>query len=809
MRSHEARRGTLSIICRWAWRGLAGLAPLLLFCATARLGAQEAPRGGFVVNAELAARGREQFQQTCAFCHGPDATGGRAPDLVRSQFVRDDRSGAAVSALIHSGRPQLGMPAFPSLTADQVAALVEFLHSRVNASILSMSGPGSDYAASHLLTGNAAAGRVYFFGRGGCAACHSPSGDLAGVASRLSAVGLQQQMLYPRRRRAAKATVTQRSGEVVSGPLLRQDEFTVALRDAAGWYRSFPRDEVRVSIHDPLAAHRALLETITQKEMHDVYAFLATLKSPAETTAGASVKRSGRRRSVAEGRAPRPDREAGIMGLDPSVLLRPATTTWGTYNGDYSGRRYSSLRRINAANIAGLHLAWVFHEDAADLKSTPLEVHGILYFTVPDYVWAVDARTGEMIWQFHWASAGGDMIGNRGVAMDGDRLYFTTPDAHLVCLDARDGAVRWQTTLVDFHLGYFSTMAPLLVRNHLIVGVSGDVNDMPGVLDSFDPLTGKLQWQWHVEPAAGEVGADTWPNAQARSVGGGMTWMTGTYDPKLNLLYWGTGNPNPVLDGASRAGADLFTCSIVALNPDTGKLVWYYQTSPHDEHDWDAVETPVLFDAIYHGRRRQLLAQASRNGFYFLLDRRTGQHLATAPFIDQTWAAGVDAAGHAIPRPDRVATPDGTLVEPGSDGATNWMAPSFDPQTGLFYVVARRIFSVFYLTETGKPEGWAGRDFNLWSNSTLRALDYRTGKVVWDHELGPEEAIAGVLTTAGGLLFTADNSGHLLALDAATGKTLWSVAVGAGTQNSPMTYLLDGRQYLVMAAGGSLYAFSH
>lgn len=499
---------------------------------------------------------------------------------------------------------------------------------------------------------------------------------------------------------------------------------------------------------------------------------------------------------------------ATAQELDPAALLKPPTDTWPTYNGDYSGSRFSTLDQINAGNISSLTLAWAFPTRGASIKSTPLEVNGILYFTVPDNVWAVDARFGRLVWRYERHSEG-DHIGNRGVAMYKNWLYFTTPDAHLICLDAKDGAVHWDVELADAKLGYFSTMAPLVVRDHVIVGVSGDVTDIRGFLDSLDPETGKIQWRWYTEPDPGQPGSETWPaNSDALLHGGGMTWMTGTYDPALNLLFWGTGNPNPVLVGEGRPGDNLFTCSIVALNPDTGKLVWYFQPSPHDVHDWDAVETPVLFDADFRGKRRKLLAQASRNGFFFVLDRSTGEHLVTAPFVDETWASGIDQRGRPIARPEATPTSDGALVEPGSDGATNWMAPSFDPQTGLFYVNARRLFSIFYSTATGKAEGWGGRDRGLWSNSTLRALDYRTGKVIWNHELGDDESISGILTTAGHLLFSADNSGNLLALDPATGNTLWHVNVGGSMDASPMTYELEGRQYLILPVQDILYAFA-
>ncbi|HEV2248043.1 MAG TPA: acido-empty-quinoprotein group A [Terriglobia bacterium] len=495
------------------------------------------------------------------------------------------------------------------------------------------------------------------------------------------------------------------------------------------------------------------------------------------------------------------------QGLTDQALLEPPTTAWPTYNGDYSGRRYSTLDQINSSNVHSLTLAWLFATGTQAIKSTPLEVNGILYLTVPDNVWAVDARTGREIWHYFRQSEG-DHIGNRGVAMWHDRLYFTTPDAQLVCLNAKDGKAIWIVKLADADLKYFSTMSPLVVRDHVIVGVSGDVTDIPGFLDSIDPVTGKLQWRWWVEPLPGEPGANTWPNVEAMRHGGGMTWMTGSYDPELNLLYWGTGNPNPVLVGSGREGANLYTCSIVALNPDTGKMVWYYQASPHDLHDWDNVETPVLFDGEFNGRPMHLLGQAARNSFFFLLDRTNGKHLLTAPFIDQTWSSSYDADGHPIPKPHVAPSPDGALVEPATAGGTNWMAPSYDPQTGLFYVTATRTISIYYLTARGKAEGWGGRDRGLWDDTATRAIDYKTGKIAWTHELGRGSSSAGNLSTAGRLLFTADNAGNLLALDPATGKTLWHLNAGGSMENSPMTYILDGRQYVVVAAQDRLMAFA-
>ncbi len=436
-------------------------------------------------------------------------------------------------------------------------------------------------------------------------------------------------------------------------------------------------------------------------------------------------------------------------------------------------------------------------------------VNGVLYFTVPDHVWAIDARTGRSIWHYHYNSNGGDHIGNRGVGMYKDWLYFETPDCHLVCLNAKDGKQRWKVELGDVKLGYFATMAPLVVGNHVIVGVSGDVTDVPGYLDSRDADTGALQWRWYSTPKPGDPGSETWPkNSDAITHGGGMTWMTGSYDPDLNLVYWGTGNPNPVLAGEGRLGDNLYTCSIVALNADTGKLVWYFQPSPHDLHDWDAVQTPMLFDGDWHGQRRKMLAQASRNGYFFVLDRTDGKHLLTTPYIETNWASGLNAAGQPIRNTAKDPTPDGSLVSPGSNGSTNWLSPSFDPLTGMAYVSARRMWSVFYKTAEGKAEGWGGRDRNLYAESVLEGIDYKTGEVRWKHEIGPGEGSGGIMTTAGKLLFSADTSGNLLALSPSTGETLWHINLGGRVPNSPMTYEVGGKQYLVFACGDTLYAFT-
>ncbi len=503
---------------------------------------------------------------------------------------------------------------------------------------------------------------------------------------------------------------------------------------------------------------------------------------------------------------------AGAQGLNPNELLNPPKNSWPTHNGDYSGKRFSSLRQINKDNVGFLAMAWAFQTDVntgPGLKSTPLLVNGTLYFTEPDDVWAVDARTGQQNWHYHYRKNDGLHIGQRGLGMYKDRLYFETPDAHLLCLDARSGEVQWDVVMADVKLGYWATMAPLVIRNHVLAGVSGDFNDLHGFIDSFDPETGKLQWRWDSLPKPGQPGSETWPaNTDAMQHGGGMTWVTGTYDPDLNLLYWGTANPNPVLDGSTRPGENLFTCTIVALNPDTGKLAWYFQASPHDVHDWDAVQTPVLVDGDFRGERRKLLLQASRNGYLFVLDRTNGKALLSVPYEHIDWSSGVDSKGRPIGKVEKYPTAAGTLVEPDAIGATNWMSPSFDPETGLLYVDTHDSFSLYYSFSTGKPEGFGGRDLTVWSHCYLRAIDYHTGKSRWVHDLGPGWDWAGVLSTAGGVVFSGDIHGNILALDAATGDTLWHAYGGGQAEGPPITYELDGRQYVLVGAHGVLYAFA-
>ena len=538
-------------------------------------------------------------------------------------------------------------------------------------------------------------------------------------------------------------------------------------------------------------------------------------------------------------------------GLDPASLLQPLEESWPTYSGDYTGRRYSALTQITTETVKNLTLAWTvemnsavpglgaagggrgagfggagggartiiggegtgeFPIGGANIKGTVLQVDGILYVTSPDHVWALDARDGSELWHYYWKTRGGTHIGNRGAALWHNYLFFETPDNYLVSLDARTGEERWHVEIADFEQQYFSTMSPVVIRDHVIVGTGNDL-DAPGFVQSFHPETGALQWKFYTVPMnAGDPGLETWPNLEAARHGGGQHWIPGVYDPETNYYIFGSGNPTPGYTGVARPGDNLFTCSLVALDVDTGKMAWYFQTSPHDTHDWDSAQTPVLIDGTIDGQPRKLVSTAARNGYFFTVDRVTGEHIVTTKYGATTnWALGIRPSGSPEPNPAKEAIIPGALVSPVEGGVVNWQPPAFNPNTGLFYTQENNGFNILYLTDPD-PRGSMGlggkeRVAVGSGGNAFAAIDYRTGKTVWRHAWPPGGGGgAGVLTTAGGVVFTGDGSGNLVAFDAADGSLLWHTRIG-NISNAPETYLLDGRQYLLAGVGGRLYAF--
>jgi alcohol dehydrogenase (cytochrome c) len=490
------------------------------------------------------------------------------------------------------------------------------------------------------------------------------------------------------------------------------------------------------------------------------------------------------------------------QGLDPAALLNPPRDSWPTYHGDYSGRRHSRLTQITPENVRQLTLAWSFQTgQGQQIKASPILVNGVIYITTPDNIWAIDARSARQLWRYTYPANQGFHIGHRGAAVYKNSVFLTTPDAHLVALDANTGAVKWNVEIADAKRGFWSTNAPLVIRNHVLVGVSGDFDNVPGMLQSFDPEVGAHQWTFYSTPPAST------PGSSSGGATGGQMWMTGTYDPDLNLMYVGTGNPTPVLNGGVRPGDNPWTCSIVALDPDTGKLAWGFQASPHDTHDWDAAEVPVLVDGTFKGEPRKLLMQASRNGYFFVLDRTTGKNLLTTTFAAVNWTKGIDEHGRPIPDPAKEPSRDGVLIAPNESGATNYRSPSFDAKTGSLIVSAQDAYGIYFFKPEHGAYGWAGADYNLYGQSVLRAIDYQTGKIRWNHDLGEGASGAGVLTTESGLTFTGDTAGNALGLRTSDGATLWHAGIGK-VGNSPITYELDGRQYLLMGGGSALYAWA-
>ncbi len=512
---------------------------------------------------------------------------------------------------------------------------------------------------------------------------------------------------------------------------------------------------------------------------------------------------------------------AGNAGVDKNMLLHPPPDSWPTHHGDYSGRRFSSLKAINDTNVQDLSLAWMAQitggtpsarsargGGAVRVGGSPLLVNGMFYLTANDNAWCVDARTGRVMWHYYREATGPEPVtANKGFGMYGNWLYYISRDNFLISLDATTGAQRWIQPVSDPKQFYFSTMAPMIIGDHVIIGTGGDSLDLSGFLQARDPETGEIQWTHYNTPRAGEPGIETWPSEYASVHGGGGAWVQGAYDPALNLYYYGTANPNPVYAPQSRKGADLYTSSIIAINPDTGKMAWYFQVSPHDTHDWDAATDMVLIDGVIDGKPRKLIASASRNGYFVVLDRATGKYITSVPYIDTVnWSKGLDSRGQPIPKPEKEPSLGGVIVSPAEGGATNWPPPSFSPQTGLFYVASSEGYGIFYLTDTDDhPEGYGGIRDSVAGAGALRALDYKTGKTAWKHEWPAGGAAVGILTTAGNLVFTS-NANNLIAFNAANGKILWHTQL-LSAPNAPITYMLDGEQYVFVVAGDILYSF--
>ena len=489
---------------------------------------------------------------------------------------------------------------------------------------------------------------------------------------------------------------------------------------------------------------------------------------------------------------------------------------WLTYSRDLQGRRFSPLAEINTQNVSRLKVKWAFQFSEPTNEVSPIAIDGIIYVTGPNSAAALDGRTGRSLWTWSrplpsdYRSIGFGHT-NRGPAVLDDKLFVATLDGYLVALDLKNGAEHWSSKVLDYKLGYSMTMAPLAIDRKIVVGVSGGEAGIRGFVDAYDAETGAHSWRFHTIPAPGEPGSETW-SGDAWKTGGGATWVTGSYDPELKLVYWGVGNPGPDWNGDDRPGDNLFTCSLVALDAATGKLRWHFQFSPHDTHDWDATHVPMLFDSKIAGKNRKLVAVANRNAFYYVLDRVTGEFIAGKPYAKQTWATGLDSKGRPIPVSGADPTKEGNLVWPNANGATVWFSPSYDSQTGLVYVATREIGARYFKRDTPYKPGagfLGGGEDELPPDDSwgaIKALQAETGDLRWEFKLH-SPPWAGVLSTAGGLVFSGSDEGVFYALDARTGKPLWDFQAGGGIIANPISVSIGGRQVIIIAADRVLYAF--
>jgi alcohol dehydrogenase (cytochrome c) len=509
-----------------------------------------------------------------------------------------------------------------------------------------------------------------------------------------------------------------------------------------------------------------------------------------------------------------------LRGGPSSYRHVTSQSDWPSYNGGMNGSRYSQLSQINRGNVGKLAPKWIYSLNSARLQVTPVVVEGVMYVTSANECYALDAGSGREIWRYQRPRTKG-LIGNaaggvnRGVGVAGDRVFMVTDHAHLIALNRHTGSLLWETEMADWRQNYNATGAPLPVGDLVITGTSGGDEGVRGFVAAFDQATGKEVWRFWTVPRAGEPGAETW---QGKGIAhpGGTTWMTGAYDPQLDMLYWPVGNPGPDLIGDDRLGDNLYTDSVVALDLKTGTLKWHFQFTPHDVWDYDAQEPLALVDTSWEGQPRRLLVQANRNGFFYVLDRTNGKFLFGTKYVKNvTWASGLDGSGRPLTLPNMEPSLEGKRVCPSLDGASNWYSASFNPITGLYYVQTNDKCGVFTRTpmewEAGK--GFMGGSFGQAPNEpaqrVLRAIDIHTGKAVWElPQSGAVNSWGGVLSTAGGTVFFGEDSGALMAADASKGTPLWSFQTSQLWKASPMTYMFDNKQYIAIASGSNIIAFA-
>ena len=756
--------------------------------------------------------GKRQFQARCAGCHGEDGTGGgHGPNIIDLRRPRAT-SKEAVRELIRKGLPDAGMPAFP-LPDEEIEEIAGYF--------MSLKSPSAVPTAA---AGDVAAGERFFTGKGNCTSCHMVRGrggilgpDLSNVGRDRSSAQIEQALRDPGSATPANpgrggrggrgavpsykaVTVRLRNGQTIRGLAKNESAFDLQLLGIDGKLHLLQKDQVAEIVREKSLMPKT---EASATELRDLVAYLGRLSNEANAKNVLAAGEIG----------------AGIPFAD---LVHPKPGTWPTYDGNYSGNRFSPLNMINTANVERLAPKWMFTLRGAPgtLEVTPVVVDGVMYVTAVNEAYALDARNGREIWHYSrprsQGLAGDAASGiNRGVAVLGDRIFMVTDNAHLISLHRLTGQLLWDVEMADSHQNYGSTGAPLVVNDLVIAGVSGGDEGIRGFLDAYKASTGERAWRFWTIPAPGQPGSETWVG-RASEHGCGATWLTGTYDSETKTLYWPTGNPCPDYNGDERKGDNLYTSSVLALEPDTGKLKWHYQFTPHDLHDWDATETPILVDANFRGQPRKLLLQGNRNGFFYVLDRLTGKVLLAEPFVrNLTWASGIGEDGRPKLLPGNEPTVEGQRVCPAVAGAANWPSSAYNPSTGLFYMFAEESCNIY-----SKNDQWweAGKSFygggtrrspgDAAGGKFLKALDIQTGKTAWEiPDIGGGILGSGLIATAGGLIFYGDGNGAFIAADAKSGKLLWHFNTGQGWKSGPMTYMVDGRQYIGMAAGTTIVAF--
>jgi PQQ-dependent dehydrogenase (methanol/ethanol family) len=751
--------------------------------------------------AESPRSGQALFAQRCAGCHGENAGGtDRGPALRDNRTLRQ-RTAQQIAEIIQKGTSG-GMPAFP-LPAPEVDTLASMLHS-FNVSAYDSRPPG-----------DAAAGAKFFRIEGGCSACHMVAGegrvqgpDLSDVGRQLTLKDIQAALDDPAASAGTRsspacpgytwcpedpwavAKVRLKNGSTIEGFIRSEGKQDLQLQSFDGKLHTLRESDYEQLIREKEVQIPTLKATPEQRR--DLLAYLSSLDG---NTSGPNA-----------GQAPVPAEAA-------RAVVDPKPGDWVTHYGNLTGNRRSELRQINKDNAAKLQLQWLYTMPHNELETTPLVSDGIMYVTGPNRVCALDARAGRQIWCYSRTRSAANTIpgdaakgANRGVAILGDRIFFATDNAHLICLHRLTGGLMWDVLMPDSDGPYGATAAPLVIGDLVVSGIAGGEGPIRGFLAAYDPASGRLVWRFRTtSPATSQI-AQTWRGSAIQMGGGGATWVTGSYDKETNTLFWATGNPYPDFDGDEREGDNLYTNCVLAMEAKTGKLLWYFQFTPHDLHDWDATQPLILANVRFQGADRKLLMQANRNGFFYVLDRTNGRLLLAQPYVKRlTWADGIDAAGRPKALEGNKPTAVGTKTCPGARGATNWHSPSFDPEAGLFYVMVLEDCNIFrstsvLLTPVHDPKNPPAR--------FLRAID--TGKVIWEvSQIGPpESSFSGVLSTAGGIVFYGQTDGGFAAVDSKTGQTLWHFPAGQSWRAGPMTYMVDGNQYVAIAGGGNVFCFA-